>query len=211
MKPVSTKGLPGRKQEAARNDHTILAAAREVFLEDAGAAMATIAERARVGIGALYRRYPSKEALLRQLCYDGLRQYNAIAEQSLELGNGWQTLTHFLERVVEADVHSLTVKLAGTFTPDDEIVPDVMRSGELTSEIVARAHAGGRLRSDFTDQDVPWVMDACAAISTPDPIRTIELRRRCLAVLIDGLTVRSELPGPPPVGADYAWRWERRR
>jgi AcrR family transcriptional regulator len=205
------KGLPGRKQEAARNDATILVAAREVFLNDASATMAAVSERAGVGIGALYRRYPNKEALLRQLCYDGLRQYNAVAEEALAESDGWQTLTHFLEHVVEADVHSLTVKLAGLFTPDEEIAPDVERSAVLTSEIVSRAHASGRLRPDFTDQDVPWVMDACAAISHPNAKRTTELRRRCLAVLIDGLTVRSELPGPAPVGADYAWRWERRR
>ena len=70
-----TTALPGRKSEAARNDGAILEAARAVFLADPKAPIAAVAERAGVGISALYRRYPSKEDLLRKLCADGLRRY----------------------------------------------------------------------------------------------------------------------------------------
>lgn len=142
---AAQKGLPGRKAQAARNDGIILDAARAVFLADAAAPISAVAERAGVGISALYRRYPSKDVLLRTLCYDGLRRYNAEAEAALADSDPWRGLVGFLERVVDADVHSLTVRLAGTFTPDDSIVPDVQRSGELTSELVRRAHATGRL------------------------------------------------------------------
>src|SRR3712207_7115249 len=55
-------------------------AAREVFLADPGAPIAAVAERAGVGIGALYRRYPSKDALLQRLCGDGLQAYLDAAE-----------------------------------------------------------------------------------------------------------------------------------
>jgi AcrR family transcriptional regulator len=56
--------LRGRRAEAARNDQRILDAAREVFVADPGAPIAAVAKRAGVGIGALYRRYASKEELL---------------------------------------------------------------------------------------------------------------------------------------------------
>ncbi|WP_280481354.1 TetR/AcrR family transcriptional regulator [Nocardia cyriacigeorgica] len=204
------KGLPGRKAQAARNDGIILEAARAVFLADAGAPISAVAERAGVGISALYRRYPSKDVLLRTLCYEGLRRYNAEAEAALEDPDGWRGLVGFLERVVDADVHSLTVRLAGTFTPDDSIVPDVQRSGELTTELVRRAHVTGRLRSDVTDLDLGLVLDACAAVSTPDPERTTQLRRRVLALLVDGLAGVGELPGPAPQPGEFAWRWQPR-
>ncbi|RMI33350.1 TetR/AcrR family transcriptional regulator [Nocardia stercoris] len=201
------RGRSGRQAEAARNDGIILRAAREVFLADANAPIAAVAERAGVGISALYRRYSSKEVLLRTLCLEGLRRYNTEAEAALENPDGWAALAGFLRRVVDADVHSLTVRLAGTFTPDAEFLPEVRRSGELTTEIVRRAHESTRLRADVTPHDLGLILESCAAITVPDPARTTELRQRMLALILDGLTVGSELPGPPPAPGEFAYRW----
>src|SRR3954465_8990190 len=110
-----TPGLPGRRGQAARNDTLILDAARDVFIEDPKAPISAVAERAGVGISALYRRYAGKEDLLRTLCHDGLRRFIAEAEDAATITDPWTALTTFLRRVVEADVHSLTVHLAGTF------------------------------------------------------------------------------------------------
>ncbi|MFD5175281.1 TetR/AcrR family transcriptional regulator [Nocardia sp. NPDC058379] len=202
--------LSGRKAQAARNDGLILDAARAVFLDDPTAPIAAVADRAGVGISALYRRYPSKEVLLRTLCHEGLRRFNAEADAALADPDGWRGFVGFLERVVEADVHSLTVKLAGTFTPDDAMLPDVIHAGEAGAELVRRAHASGRLRADFDPQDVGLLLEACAAVTMPDPVRTAQLRRRVLALLLDGMTAEGDLPGPPPADGEYAWRWERR-
>ncbi|MBF6211174.1 helix-turn-helix transcriptional regulator [Nocardia puris] len=204
------KGLPGRKAQAARNDGLILEAARAVFLADPGAPIAAVAERAGVGISALYRRYPSKEVLLRTLCYEGLHRYNAEADAALEDSDGWRGLVGFLERVVDADVHSLTVHLAGTFTPDDEIVPAVTHAAEVTGELVRRAHATGRLRPEVNAQDLGLLLEACSAIVLPDAERTAQLRRRTLALLVAGLAAEGDLPGPPPEAGEFAWRWKPR-
>ncbi|MCP2277404.1 TetR/AcrR family transcriptional regulator [Nocardia amikacinitolerans] len=204
------KGLPGRKAQAARNDGLILEAARAVFLADANAPIAAVAERAGVGISALYRRYPSKEVLLRTLCHEGLRRYNAEADAALEDSDGWRGLVGFLERVVDADVHSLTVHLAGTFTPDEAMLPDVVHAGEVNEELIRRAHASGRLRAEVNPLDLGLILEACAAITMPDPERTAQLRRRTLALLIDGLAADGELPGPPPQPGEFAWRWQPR-
>ncbi|WP_328711407.1 TetR/AcrR family transcriptional regulator [Nocardia salmonicida] len=202
--------LPGRKAQAARNDGLILDAARAVFLDDPNAPIAAVAERAGVGISALYRRYPSKEVLLRTLCHEGLRRFNAEADAALADSDGWRGFVGFLERVVEADVHSLTARLAGTFTPDESMLPDVMHSGEVGEELVRRAHASGRLRPDIDALDLGLILEACAAIMMPDPVRTAELRQRVLAVIVDGLTAEGDLPGPPPAPGEFAWRWERK-
>ncbi|MBL1072822.1 TetR/AcrR family transcriptional regulator [Nocardia sp. 2] len=204
------RALPGRKAQAARNDELILAAARDVFLADPKAPISAVAERAGVGISALYRRYPSKEVLLRTLCYDGLHRYNVETEAALENPDDWQALVEFLRRVVDADVHSLTVHLAGTFTPDDSILPEVLKAGELNDEILRRAQRSGRLRESVTTQDFSLILESCAAILLPDPTRTAELRRRVLALLIDGLAADGELPGPPPAPDEFAYRWQPR-
>ncbi|MGW4768090.1 TetR/AcrR family transcriptional regulator [Nocardia sp. NPDC004278] len=204
------KGLPGRKAQAARNDGLILEAARAVFLADANAPIAAVAERAGVGISALYRRYPSKEVLLRTLCHEGLRRYNAEADAALEDSDGWRGLVGFLERVVDADVHSLAVHLAGTFTPEDSMLPDITHSGEVTEELVRRAHASGRLRADVNANDLGLILESCAAIAMPDQLRTAQLRRRVLAMLVAGLSGKGELPGPAPQPGEFAWRWQPR-
>ena len=59
--------LSGRRAEAARNDERILESARAVFIADPGAPISAVAEHAGVGVGALYRRYASKEELLRTI------------------------------------------------------------------------------------------------------------------------------------------------
>jgi AcrR family transcriptional regulator len=205
-------GLSGRRLQAAHNDTVILQAAREVFLNDPRAPVAAVADRAGVGMSALYRRYPGKENLLRRLCHDGLGRFIADAEAAAAEPDGWLAFTGFLQRIVEADVHSLTVHLAGTFTPTAEMGRDAERANVLATELVERAHASGRLRRDFVTADVTQLLEGCAAIRVPDPERTAQLRRRYLALLLDGLTARPAdrpLPGPPPSAGELNWRWRQ--
>lgn len=202
-------GLPGRRGQAARNDTLILDAAREVFLADPKAPIAAVAERAGVGISALYRRYPAKEDLLRRLCHDGLRRFVAEAEAADAEPDGWAAFAGFVRRLVDADVHSLTVHLAGTFTPTEEMGADARRANELAGGLMARARKSGRLRAGITDADLTLILEGCAAIRLPNPSRTAELRKRFLAVLLDGLASTGELPGPPPDEAELNWRWRK--
>jgi AcrR family transcriptional regulator len=205
--------LPGRRGQAIRNDAIILEAARNVFLEDPSAPIAAVAERAGVGFSALYRRYPSKEQLLRQLCHDGLKRFIAEADAGLADSDGWRGLTGFIERVVDADVHSLTVRLAGTFTPTPEMNEDAKHANGLAVRLVERAHETGRLRPDIVTDDLELLLEGCSAIRLPDPERTRELRKRYLTLLIKGLCADDQepLPGPPPNPQELNWRWTTRR
>ena len=66
-----------------------------------------LAAEAGVGVGALYRRYASKEVLLQTLCSDGLERFIAIAEEaSIDETDPWAALARFIEGIVDADVHS---------------------------------------------------------------------------------------------------------
>ena len=94
-------GLSGRRAEAARNDDAILAAAREVFIADPDAPVSEVVERAGVGISSLYRRYRSKEDLLRKLCGDGLQRYIDIAQDAVEDdGDLWEAFATFMARII---------------------------------------------------------------------------------------------------------------
>ena len=182
-----------------------------MFLSDPKAPVAAVAEQAGVGISALYRRYPSKEDLLRRLCQDGLRRFIAEAESAAGDADPWLAFSKFLRRVVDADVHSLTVHLAGTFTPTPEMHADARRANDLAGALVRRAQAAGRLRADAVPDDVGLMLEGCASVRVPDPARTRELRQRYLRLQLDGLATgpaRETLPGPPPAG-DLNWRWQQ--
>ncbi|MFI5891885.1 TetR/AcrR family transcriptional regulator [Actinoplanes sp. NPDC051513] len=198
----------GRAREAARNDETILAAAREVFLEDHRAPISAVAERAGVGISALYRRYAGKEDLLRTLCHDGLKQFIAEAERASQEEDDWTAFETFLRGVVDADVHSLTVHLAGTFLPTDQMRADAIRANDLATTLFERARR--HLRPGAVPDDITMLLEMCAAVRIPDPDRTRELRRRYVAALLDGMREGEELPGPPPTAEELGWRWRQR-
>jgi AcrR family transcriptional regulator len=202
---------PGRQAEAARNDQRILEAARTVFVADPAAPVSEVARRAGVGIAALYRRYPSKEDMLRKLSGDGLHRYIAEAEAALaDDRDPWTAFAAFMTRVMRADTHSLTQQLAGTFTPTEELYRDAARAQDLNVAIFERVRAAGAIRPDVTVDDIGWILEMVASVRLRDPARTSQLRERYLALLLDGLRTPDPvaLPGSPPTWAEMSERWD---
>jgi AcrR family transcriptional regulator len=211
MRGENTRGpLSGRRAEAARNDANILNAARAVFVEDPKAPISAVAGRAGVGIGALYRRYGSKEDLLRRLAADGLVVYIAVVEDALaDDGDPWEAFANFMRRIVDADTHSLTLRLAGTFIPTEELYRDSARAQELNQRLFERTRDAGAIRSDVEVDDIALLFEQLAAVRIGDEERTRQLRRRYLGLLLDALRDRSgsRLPGPPPSWGEIQRRW----
>ena len=209
---MSTAATPmsGRRAEAARNDQRILDAARAVFVADPDAPIAAVAEQAGVGISALYRRYASKEELLRRLCGDGLKVYIAAAEKALaDDGDPWEAFTRFMHRVVDADTHSLTSRLAGTFTPTDELSRDAATGQELNQRLFERTRSSGAIRPDLDVNDLSMVFEQLASVRLGDEARTSQLRHRYLALFLEAMHHPSPdpLPGPPPTWRELVARW----
>jgi AcrR family transcriptional regulator len=205
-----TRRLRGRQAQAAQNDQLILEAAYEVFLADPTAPISAVAERAGVGIGALYHRYASKEELLRTLCRNGQEIYLAEIRQALASGaEPWEAFTGFLRRIVAANTSGLTVRLAGTFVPTDEMMTLAEEMRLLGDELFERARATGLLRDDVTFLDVGFLLELLADVKLGDADRTAELRQRHLAVIIDGLRSgqHAPLPGKPPTWQEQTERW----
>jgi AcrR family transcriptional regulator len=211
MEETTGARLSGRRAQAARNDALILEAAREVFVADPGAPIAAVAKRASVGIGALYRRYPSKEDLLRQINAEALQRYIAAAEAALaDDGDPWSAFADFMRRIVDADTHSLTLRLAGTFTPTEELARQAARAQELNVRLFERTRAAGDIRPDIEVGDISLLLEQLAAVRVADEERTRQLRHRYLALLLDALNASSgtRLPGPPPGWEEISRRWE---
>jgi len=187
--------MSGRRKQAARNDQLILESARAVFLEDPGAPITAVALHAKVGISALYSRYGSKEELLRRLCAEGLARFVAETEAALaDPGEPWTVFAGFIRRLVAADTSSMTLALAGRFTPTPAMFELAMRSDVLLRELFDRVRPA--LRDDADVHDLSLIFEMIAAIKTPDRDRTRELRQRYTDLVLAGL--RAPAPGAPP-------------
>jgi AcrR family transcriptional regulator len=212
MDRPSSASLSGRRAEAARNDQRILEAAREVFVADPDAPIAAVAERAGVGISALYRRYASKEVLLRTVCADGLERYIAAGEAAVAYpGDPWSAFAEFMRRIVDADTHSLTLSLAGTFEPTEELYRRAEHAQRLNVQLLERAQEAGAVRSDLTVDDLTFLFEQLSSVRAGDETRTRELRLRYLALHLDAVRNGSgvPLPGPAPSWEEVRQRWQR--
>ena len=200
--------LSGRRAQAARNDQLILDSARAVFIADPGAPIIAVAKHAGVGISALYSRYGSKEELLRKLCSDGLQTFVAETEAALaDDRDHWTVLASYLRRLVDADTSSMTVALAGTFTPTEEMFALAARGGQLLSELVDRV--SDVLRPGIGTHDLSVITELVASVKEPDSSRARDLRQRYLAVILDGLRAEHSdpLPATPPTWQEISDRW----
>lgn len=193
--------LSGRQAEAARNDDLILEAARAVFLADAGAPIAAVAERAGVGIGALYRRYRSKEDLLARLYLDNLHRLLAESEAALaEDGDPWDVFRRYLHRCLDAGLGSLSARFGGAFPLSDEIQRILATAEANDARLFERARAAGVLRDDITGADILQVFHVVQLHHYDDAERSRELRHRYLSLFLIGIHASSAtmpLHGPP--------------
>jgi AcrR family transcriptional regulator len=202
--------MSGRRAEAARNDQRILEAARAVLVADPDAPVSAVAERAGVGIGALYRRYSGKEEMLQKVAADGLRRYVEIAEAALaDEGDPWAAFSDFMRGIVDARVHAITLSLAGTFTPTAEMAADARRADELNERLLERTRAAGAIRADIDVADLSLLFEQLAAIQLGDEERRHELRHRYLVLILDALRTppSAPLPGPAPTSEEISRRW----
>ena len=211
METTTTVPLSGRRAQAARNNQRILDAARAVFTADPGAPIAAVAERAGVGISALYRRYPSKDDLLQRLSLDTLRRYIAEAEAALaENTDLWTAFATFMSRALDAGTGSLTLRFAGTFPATDELQRAGQRAYEVTTLLVERTISAGVLRPDITVGDLSLIFEQLQSVHVRDDSRASQLRRRYLTLILDALHTPSgaPLPGPPPSWEEIRSRYD---
>jgi AcrR family transcriptional regulator len=204
----------GRRGEAARNDGRILDAAREVFLTDPDAPVAAAASRAGVGISALYRRYESKEDLLRALARDALTRYIADLTDALaDDRDPWTVYSDCLMRIVDGRSQALAQRLAGRFTPTPDLGELAQRAATLADQLHQRAIRQEALRPDVTAADIVLILEMITLVSAPGPDDGAALRRRYLGLILQALRApgAGSLPGPAAQAADMIARWRARR
>lgn len=199
----------GRQREARRNDHAVIAAAREVFVENPAAKMSDVADRAGVGQASLYRRYRTKSELLNVVCADGMNSTLEAAEDALgDDGNPWEVFATFMTRYIQSGGPA-QLNLAGKFVPDRSLFALARRTHRLMQKVVDRAHASRVLRDDVTAADLVLLAAQLVSLRGSDSTRDRELQGRYLALILDGLKAPggSALPGRAPRFSEIEGRW----
>jgi len=141
--------------------------------------------------------------------YDNVLEPHKV-QRALNSGSDpWEAYTEFLRRIVAANTHGLTTRLAGTFEPTAEQLALAEQMQAFGIELFERARASGQLRDDVTYLDIEFLLEFLARVKLGDASRTAELRQRHLTVIIDGLrsTQPTPLPGHPPTWQEQTERW----
>jgi AcrR family transcriptional regulator len=147
------------RRDAVRNYHRILDAAREVLGEcGADASMEEIAARAGVGIGTVYRKFASKDALIDELLRLAMEQVTDAAERALTRTDG-----HGLEELLRALGQSFAdhARYANLFLERPTVPAAGRRIRAAIGELTARAAAAGTVDPGITAADVMaliWAM-----------------------------------------------------
>ncbi|MFL5828422.1 MAG: TetR/AcrR family transcriptional regulator [Solirubrobacteraceae bacterium] len=175
-----------KRADARRNYEKVLAAAREAFAEGGEAtSLEEIARRAGVGIGTLYRHFPSRQALLEALYVNEVLELARSAEQ-LEDGDPWQSLNGWFERLIGylATKRALAAELTNYLDPSAPLFQTCRASLFAAGEpLLKRAQEDGVVRRDVEFSDVLHMVAGISKIPSADP----EQIEHILRIALDGL------------------------
>jgi AcrR family transcriptional regulator len=208
---VTAAPLSGRRAEAARNDERVLQAAREVLIGTQGASMAEVARRAGVGVASLYRRYPSRDALVVAVAVEGIRRLQAEADRALLAvdADPWRAFAGWVHAAWDAGMGALGASVMGSFAPTPELVAVSRDNAEAVRTLLARTQAAGAVRDDVTPEDLGLAFEGLRGIRLGDERRTGEIQRRLLELVLQALRAPAAgpLPGPAPGWDEIRRRW----
>lgn len=167
------------RADAQRNLGRVLEAAAEAFAERGpDVSIDEIARRAGVGHATVFRRFPTKSALIAAVVEERVRVLIALAETALEDEDAGAALKDFVWRAAE-----LQARDRGLDECLDRCLlsPQVAELQQAVGGLVERAQAAGALRLDIGAHDVPALVGAAIRAAPPDQWR------RYVEVVLDGL------------------------
>jgi AcrR family transcriptional regulator len=181
VREIVASRRPHRK-DAARNFDALLAAAREAFAEHgAEASLGDIARRAGVGIGTLYRNFPTRRDLFESVYAD---EVNALCRAAVDVADRepWEALTTWLDRFAGYMVTKRAVREA--LNDESEIFQACRESMYgAGGPLLERAQKAGVARADMDFGDLLRLVAGVTATAFEDDAQ----RDRVLAIALDGV------------------------
>jgi len=192
------------RADAARNRGKLIAAAHRLFASRGlEAGVDEIAREAGVGVGTLYRRFPTKEALVTAVIEERFAAMSEEFASASELDDPWsafETCALALARGVAEDrgffevVSESVGRLAEVRVRRDEMLA-------VLEPVVVRAQRAGVVRSDVSVRDIPGLCAIAARLPRWKLEEEPLVWRRYLGVVLDGLRPEGATPLPPAADA----------
>ena len=201
------------RRDAARNRDKLIEAAQAVFAEQGlDVPLGAVADRACVGIGTLYRRFPTRDALIAAAFEDRMAEYVRVAEEALEDPDPWTGFAGFVEHICEmqaadrgvGDVFTRTLPAAPVLEEQRE------RGYAYVVRLIERAKLAGRLRPDVTPEDLPLLLMANAGVVEATGDAAPRASRRFVALMLEAFRPDGASVLAPPVDPRDMYRALRR-
>ena len=180
------------RADARRNRERILESALEAFAESgADAQIDDVARHAGVGVGTVYRHFPTKQALLTELVRQTFRLFTGRAREALEAdGEPFALIEGLLRRIAETAAGDAGVQYALASTAGQASTEAPAEQDELIAviaELIERARRAGTIRPDIEAIDIGMLI--CGVVSVMGPRPGFHWRRHT-DLVIDTLRVR---------------------
>ena len=186
------------RADAVRNHERVLAAAKAVF--SAGgpeASLEAVAKRAGVGIGTLYRHFPTREALFEAVYRREVQQLSELAETLKSEAEPVEALRRWMRSNVEfvATKKGMLAALALTVNSSSELYAHTFdRLTKAVGALLERAIAAGEIRADISPEDLlRALVGMCYMHDQPGWQKSV---LRLVDVFVDGLRVRGNVERP---------------
>ncbi|MEV7422802.1 MULTISPECIES: TetR/AcrR family transcriptional regulator [unclassified Streptomyces] len=195
---------PALRADALHNRTRIVEAARESFAaRGLDVPMAAIARRAGVGVATLYRRFPTKDALITETFTEQLDACVSVVDEALDDPDPWRGFRTVIETVCA--MHATDRGFTAAFL---SVLPDSMafdrereRAERGFALLTQRAKDAGALRADFAHEDLALILMANCGITGDSTEAALAASRRLVAYLLHSFRATpdaSAAPLPPP-------------
>jgi AcrR family transcriptional regulator len=185
MSEIDTQLRRPMRADALRNRGKLVDAARAVFAaEGTSAPLEDVAERASVGIGTLYRHFPTRQALLEAVYVDEIEEIARAADELAD-ADPWEAVAQWLRRYLAFAATKRALHEALLEEEADENVLAACRT-LLTgagTRLIERAQRAGVVRADTSFIDATRIVGGIAVSPSTDD----EQKERMLRIVLDGL------------------------
>ncbi len=192
MAATDTTAPRRQRADARRNRESVLESARAEFAEHGlDAQIDEIARGAGVGVGTVYRHFPTKDDLLRALAQVRFEGLAAQARKALEADDGWEGFVEFM--TYSAQVMAEDQMLSEAMDQRGEVcgaAADSVGLIDLVSAMIERAKLEGKLRADTVAWDVPGLICGIGRAVRAAPGVPALTWQRHLEIILSGLRAK---------------------
>ncbi|WUW21007.1 TetR/AcrR family transcriptional regulator [Streptomyces sp. NBC_01463] len=189
------------RADARHNRDRILDAAREAYAAHGiDVPVTTIARRAGVGVATLYRRFPTRAALITEAFAEQLALCVAALDDALDDPDPWRGFCTLVEKVcaMQATDRGFTAAFLSRFPDAVDFDGERARAEAGIARLVRRAQDAGRLRADFAPSDVTLLLLANCGVTEGSPEVSAAASRRLVGYLLQSFRADRTAPLPPP-------------